>query len=648
MPSRELIHELNSEQVNLARTGVSDASDVATIMVAGDLTPPGVCSSPTATQIPNGITVSWTNPSTNLDGTTCTDMRWAKLYYKSTTGVTTDTYDGTYVVAARAGTNSAFNDTVTVGAARYYIITALDNSANESTASSEVNSTGGAVSPTTDVPSDASGKIFDDTIGTEGVVVGDGILGIAFKNPVDTWVNFDHYRLYVQWSSDGGSTWYNMATPSVIDEWTEITPTNRIGYIHKGLTKTNEYRYKATVVATDGTESSTPDKTKSDDSGHFPSGGDNSLIVAELIFAENIVAVNEVRGEHFFAESYLRIGTDSWQGNGIQLNHNSGDPRAYIGSGGVTATDRYFMFDDGKISWRGANSSLTDTGVFTATNAIITGNITCSGTSIWTGNSIGEGYTDADITGNHDCAHPGDYTGSHNCASPGDYTQTVINGGVVTSGRLEVKDKNSITKAGITGSTLETAETSIRIWAGATYEDREEAPFRVTQEGAVYLGGATGNLQWIPDPASLIVNATYESDISSTNRITIEDEDLKALDTSERIRIGFSYTDITLKDASNAIIALIPTTTGVTHATNPYFVHNQVTIDKKLVVGSAAINNPSQALHVTGTGLFTDTVTVGDHDEDDTPTVANVIFYAVSPPAANTVPLGTLAFKVPA
>ena len=75
--------------------------------------------------------------------------------------------------------------------------------------------------------------------------------------------------------------------------------------------------------------------------------------------------------------------------------------------------------------------------------------------------------------------------------SPGDYTETVIDGGVVTTGRIEVKDKNAVTNAGITGSTTETASSSIRIWAGNTYGNRTIAPFRVTQAGILYATGAT-------------------------------------------------------------------------------------------------------------------------------------------------------------
>jgi len=330
--NREQILELNSEQVNLQRTGYSNISEIAEIVVAGDTLAPAASVLNGAYTVPDGVKLEFTNPSTNSDGTVCVDLRWAKIQWGTATGV----YTGNAVIAASAGTESTYIDSGTGTAiARFYVITAIDSSGNESVISNELSQTGGGSAIETSIPSDASGYVFDDTVGTEGVVIGDGILGIAFKTPGAAWTNFDHYRLYVQYSDDAGSNWYDM--DDTVDLWTEIAPTNRIGYVHKGLVKTNEYRYKATIVAADGDESSAllPDKSKSDDSGHFPSADDNVLVVAELIFAENIVATNEVRGEHFYAQSYLAINDATFGNKGIQLQYNAGDPRAYIGDGGT-------------------------------------------------------------------------------------------------------------------------------------------------------------------------------------------------------------------------------------------------------------------------------------------------------------------------
>lgn len=62
-----------------------------------------------------------------------------------------------------------------------------------------------------------------------------------------------------------------------------------------------------------------------------------------------------------------------------------------------------------------------------------------------------------------------------------DNTKTVINGGVVTSGTIQLAGDDSHIKAGITGEGI--AEDSVRIWAGASKGSRENAPFRVLQSG---------------------------------------------------------------------------------------------------------------------------------------------------------------------
>ena len=69
-----------------------------------------------------------------------------------------------------------------------------------------------------------------------------------------------------------------------------------------------------------------------------------------------------------------------------------------------------------------------------------------------------------------------------------DNTKTVIDGGVVTSGTIQLAGNDSSIKAGITGNG--TTESSIRMWAGATYENRASAPFRVDQSGKVVATNA--------------------------------------------------------------------------------------------------------------------------------------------------------------
>ena len=65
-----------------------------------------------------------------------------------------------------------------------------------------------------------------------------------------------------------------------------------------------------------------------------------------------------------------------------------------------------------------------------------------------------------------------------------DNTKTIIDGGLVTSGTIQVAGDNKSILAGITGNG--TADDAIRFWAGASFENRATAPFRVQQDGTMY------------------------------------------------------------------------------------------------------------------------------------------------------------------
>lgn len=70
-----------------------------------------------------------------------------------------------------------------------------------------------------------------------------------------------------------------------------------------------------------------------------------------------------------------------------------------------------------------------------------------------------------------------------------DNTKTVIDGGLVTSGTIQVAGSTSTILAGMTGQG--TAANSIRFWAGASFENRATAPYRVMQDGSVVMTKAT-------------------------------------------------------------------------------------------------------------------------------------------------------------
>lgn len=69
-----------------------------------------------------------------------------------------------------------------------------------------------------------------------------------------------------------------------------------------------------------------------------------------------------------------------------------------------------------------------------------------------------------------------------------DNTKTTIDGGIVTSGTIQVAGDKKYILAGITGKG--SSGDSIRFWAGTTFENRSIAPFRVQQNGKVYMNDA--------------------------------------------------------------------------------------------------------------------------------------------------------------
>ncbi len=72
-----------------------------------------------------------------------------------------------------------------------------------------------------------------------------------------------------------------------------------------------------------------------------------------------------------------------------------------------------------------------------------------------------------------------------------DNTQTTIDGGIVTSGTVQLAGSSNNILAGITGEGK--TNDSVRIWSGASFTNRNNAPFRVLQDGSVVMTNATVN-----------------------------------------------------------------------------------------------------------------------------------------------------------
>ena len=175
-----------------------------------------------------------------------------------------------------------------------------------------------------------------------------------------------------------------------------------------------------------------------------------------------------------------------------------------------------------------------------------------------------------------------------------------------------------------------------------------ELGFSANGAGDLFLGGTV--FQFTVADLTLIMQGTYKTsgtgvgifiygstDITNPNTLIAYDAVGKriALDESE-IRIYESDTTTTL--------TVFPSTP----ATVAQIGNDEVIVNNTLIVGRDTDPGTADILHVTGDALFTAEVVVGDHNEGTTPSTVNVLFYTTTPPAANTVPRGTLAFKVPA
>jgi len=67
-----------------------------------------------------------------------------------------------------------------------------------------------------------------------------------------------------------------------------------------------------------------------------------------------------------------------------------------------------------------------------------------------------------------------------------DFTKTTIDGGLITTGRIQLGGNNYGVNAGISGA--EESSNAVRFWSGSTYENRTNATFKVLHNGAVYTG----------------------------------------------------------------------------------------------------------------------------------------------------------------
>ena len=346
----------------------SDFSTVIQVEAAVDTVAPLAPSSFALTAIAEGIQLTWVNPTLNWDGTPCYDLAWIAIYRSTSSGIDVDnagTYDKRTLVDAESYTFPSSN----TAQSYYFRITAIDITGNQSEPSAELDDTPNAPIPGDPViPDDATGLIFNDAISGDGVVSGYGILGIAFKTPPDSVRLLRSIRLWFQYSTDS-TNWRD--EDGVLDQWTELFPDGYIGYMHKGLdvTGAREYRYKATFIGEDETESSTADTAGG--VGTTADAATNGDLVAISFFAMNIVALGEVRAANIVVDNLAAIKADLGA--------------ATAGSLVVGTTNKIWLNEgaDGILAIGGATKAsapfrVSAVGALVATSATISGEITAT------------------------------------------------------------------------------------------------------------------------------------------------------------------------------------------------------------------------------------------------------------------------------
>lgn len=354
MSNREQILEINSEQEDLARIGISDASDIATTVIANDDVAPAA---PTlsASSADQAIDLVLTAPTTNniVGSGPCVDFKKFRIYYKDATGITKANADGSFHTASTKHTFPTSSTT-------YFIAAAVDNAGNEGPACAEDSAT----------PTTASGTVAVDdyTNNIAAIYVGKRMIGIEFQPPKTTWERWAGWSLYT--ANDGGS-----GAGSLPADPTTLIYTGSGGcFLHKGLNESYLYEYKLVVLGEDGTTTS---GTISDNSGagYQPNAADNSALLAETIMAERIFATTELYAQDAVigASGSLRSGQTAYNtGIGWWMGDAAGTPKLSFGN----PEGKWLTMDGTNFAWNFGNCSMDASGNLIATSVTVTGNIT--------------------------------------------------------------------------------------------------------------------------------------------------------------------------------------------------------------------------------------------------------------------------------
>ena len=216
-----------------------------------------------------------------------------------------------------------------------------------------------------------------------------------------------------------------------------------------------------------------------------------------MIFSKSPIKVEQEAGVYHFWVGVVNSVDATLQARSMSLTYGFSTINGrFIKTGRIESADgsTYFDLDDGEIGGRvmftsnGQRKSLDDFGSevirqVTSRSRVFTEQPTppYDAGDIWVDGKVLRLCATARASGAY-------VAGDWVLGVAYDNTKTTIDGGLVTSGTILVAGSASAILAGITG--YGTTPDAVRFWAGATYENRADAPFVVMQDGTTKMSKA--------------------------------------------------------------------------------------------------------------------------------------------------------------
>lgn len=218
---------------------------------------------------------------------------------------------------------------------------------------------------------------------------------------------------------------------------------------------------------------------------------------ATMIFSKSPIKVEQEAGVYHFWVGVVNSVDAALQARSMSLTYGFSTINGrFIKTGRIESADgsTYFDLDDGEIGGRvmftsnGQRKSLDEFGSevtrqVASRSRVFTAQPTppYDAGDIWVDGKVLRRCATARASGTY-------VAGDWVLGVAYDNTKTTIDGGLVTSGTIQVAGSASAILAGVTG--YGTTPDAVRFWAGATYENRADAPFVVMQDGTTKMSKA--------------------------------------------------------------------------------------------------------------------------------------------------------------